>query len=155
MSSFVDEGAMSQHTSIRIPGWHGSHDPLRERLRRAAVGLSVLVAVLYGLIATSVVTVIEGTADEVATSQLAFATPAVVAYLLGAVLLARHDRRLVHVLGAMLQVLVIAAYLDVASDRVPAFEVWGVTIRVVQVLLLAVLVALALRLVEAAERSDE
>lgn len=115
----------------------------RRRLLRGAAALSAVVAVLYALIATHVVQVIDGPAAQVARDQLAFATPAVVAYLVGAALLLRYDRRTLWLVGAILQGLVIAMYFNVAPKREPAFEVWGISIRVVQTLLLAILGYLA------------
>jgi hypothetical protein len=100
---------------------------------------------LYAVIATGVVTVLEGPADQVAATQTSFGAPAAIAYALGVFLLLRYDRWIVWVLGALLQMLVVAAYFNVAGERVPAFETWGITIRVLQIALLAVLVALAIR----------
>jgi hypothetical protein len=117
----------------------------RRLVRWPAATLSATIAVLYGLIAANVVTVLDGPAEQVARDQMAFGTPALVAYLLGAVLLARYDRQMLWIAGAVLQVLVIAMYIDVASDRDPAFEVWGVVIRVLQVALLILLTYLAVR----------
>ena len=59
-------------------------------------------------------------------------------------LLLRYDQRRLWVLGALLQVAVIAQYLNLASEREPPFEPWGIGIRVVQAALLAVLVLLAI-----------
>jgi len=98
------------------------------------------------LIATSVVSVIDAAAVENARhDQMAFATPAAIAYAIGAVLLLLPlmDRRILGVAGALLQMGVIIMYFSVAADREPSFEPWGIAIEVVQVLLLAALVALA------------
>lgn len=65
-------------------------------------------------------------------------------YAAGVLLLLRYDRWIVWALGAVLQAMVIAAYFNVASERMPAFETWGITIRVLQIALLVVLVALAI-----------
>jgi peptidoglycan/LPS O-acetylase OafA/YrhL len=114
----------------------------RRVARLAAAALALLVALLYALIAGGLVTVLDG--PTAARDQLAFATPAAVAYLVGAVLLLRSDQRRLLVLGALLQVAVIAQYLNLASEREPPFEPWGITIRVAQAALLAVLVLLAI-----------
>lgn len=108
--------------------------------------LAGLTALLYVLIATSAVSVIDaGAVADARHDQMAFATPAAIAYALGALLLLipRLDRRLLWVLGALLQVGVIAMYFSVAPDREPSFEPWGIAIRVVQMLLLVALVVLA------------
>ena len=118
----------------------------RRRVRHAAAVLAGLNALLYVLIATSAVSVIDaGAVADARHDQMAFATPAAIAYALGALLLLipRLDRRLLWVLGALLQVGVIAMYFSVAPDREPSFEPWGIAIRVVQVLLLVALVVLA------------
>jgi cell division protein FtsW (lipid II flippase) len=117
----------------------------RRRVRYAAAALAGLTAVLYVLIATSTVSVIDaGAVADARHDQMAFATPAAIAYALGAVLLLipRLDRRILWAVGALLQVGVIAMYFSVAPDREPSFEPWGIAIRVVQVLLLAALVML-------------
>jgi peptidoglycan/LPS O-acetylase OafA/YrhL len=114
----------------------------RRVARLAAATLSSVIAVLYALIASGLVTVLDG--PTAARDQLAFATPAAVVYLVGAVLLLRFDQRRLWVLGALLQAAVIAQYLNLASEREPPFEPWGIAIRVVQAALLAVLVVLAI-----------
>lgn len=117
----------------------------RRHVRRVAAVLAAAVAVIYGLIAAQVVTVIDGSPGEVAQTQLVFGTSAAVAYLIGVVVLLRFDRPVLWLIGALLQLAVIAMYLNVASEREPAFEVWGITIRILQVLLLGALVYLLLR----------
>jgi hypothetical protein len=126
---------------------HRLEAPTRRHLRYAAAALAGVTAVLYVLIATSAVHVIDAAAvEDAARDQLAFATPAAIVYALGAVLLLipRLDRRLLWAAGAVLQVLVIAMYFAVSPDREPTFEMWGIAIRVVQALLLAALVVLTL-----------
>ncbi len=124
---------------------HRLDEGTRRRVRYAAAALAGLTAVLYVLIATSAISVIDaGAVADARHDQMAFATPAAIAYALGAVLLLipRLDRRIPWALGALLQVGVIAMYFSVAPDREPSFEPWGIAIRVVQVLLLAALVML-------------
>lgn len=119
--------------------------PRRQRLRSIAAALAGGVAVLYVLIAANLVTVVDGPAEQVARDQLSFAGPAAAMYALGALLLWRFDRRWLWVLGAVLQVMVVAMYFTVAPERDPAFEVWGLSIRVLQIGLLVPLVLLAAR----------
>jgi hypothetical protein len=117
----------------------------RRRLRYAGAGLAGVTALLYVLIATSTVSVIDASAvADARHDQLAFATPAAIAYALGAVLLLipRLDRRILWVAGAILQVGVILMYFSLAPDREPSFEPWGIAIRVVEFLLLAALIVL-------------
>lgn len=112
----------------------------RRTIRYIAAALCAVTALLYALIGFHVVTVLDGGAEQ--TWGLA---PAI-AYALGAVLLIAYDRRLLWILGAVLQVFVIYTYFNLASQRAPAFEVWGIVIRVIQVLILASLVYLEARL---------
>ena len=48
-------------------------------------------------------------------------------------------------LGAVFQVFTISAYFGVAQDRTPAYETWGILLRVTQVLILVALVILLAR----------
>ena len=110
----------------------------------AGATLAALTAVMYFLIGLNLVTVVELAPGE-ASGQVFFGIPAALAYTLGAVLLIFFRRRLLWILGAVLQVLVIAIYFTVAPDRTPSFEVWGILIRIAQFLLLGVLVYLIFR----------
>lgn len=110
----------------------------------AGAALAALTAVIYFLIGFNLVTVVELAPGEVS-GQAFFGIPAALAYTLGAVLLIFFRRRLFWILGALLQVLVIAMYFTVAPDRTPSFEVWGILIRIAQFLLLGVLVYLIFR----------
>ena len=67
------------------------------------------------------------------------------AFLLGAVLLFTLDRRWLWIAGALFQVFVIWAYVDVSKTRTPPFEMWGITLRIIQLPLLAALAWLAIR----------
>lgn len=117
----------------------------RRPLRLAGAVLAGFIALVYLLIATGVVTVLEGPAAEVRASQLIFGLTAAAFYTLGAVLLVRIDRRLLWTLGAALQVFVVVMYVSVGTEREPAFEFWGILLRLVQIALLVVLVLLAAR----------
>jgi hypothetical protein len=120
-------------------------DPNRRHLRTAAAGASAAIALVYAAIALQLVTVIDGPAAQVAGDQLAFATPAAGLFGLGAYLLLRYDDRRLWAVGLVLQVLVFAMYLAVAPDRQPAFELWGVLLRVLQVGLIVPLALLTFR----------
>lgn len=115
------------------------HDQVRLIIRYFAAILSAVTAAIYLLIGFQLVSVLDNTADQY------FGFFAAAAYILGVFLLLIFDSRLVWSLGAILQVLVIYAYFDLASQRVPAFELWGILIRIVQVLLLIALTYLAVR----------
>jgi hypothetical protein len=109
-------------------------------LGRAAAGLALLVALAYLLIFVGVLSVGEATDGELGILGFAAGVFAVIAGLLW-----RVGSRVLWATVAVLQVLVIAAYVAISSDREPPFEVWGVSIRIVQVALLATLVVLLLR----------
>jgi hypothetical protein len=120
-------------------------DPTRRHLRAIAAAASAAMALLYAAIALHLVTVVDGPAAEVASIQLGFATPAAAMFALGAFLLLHYDDRRLWAVGLVLQVLVFAVYLAVAPDRQPAFELWGVALRVLQVGLAVPLALLTFR----------
>lgn len=115
----------------------------RRAIRLTAAGLATAMALIYFLIGAGVLDVggAQGADDGF---LLAFGASAGGAFLLGAVLLSSLDRRWLWVLGALFQVFVMVGYVAAAATRVPAFEVWGMTLRVLQLPLLAALVYLAL-----------
>jgi hypothetical protein len=123
-------------------GGTASGEGARRRLRRAAAALALANAVVYGLIGTGAVRVVEP-APEGDPSLLLFGVLAGGAFLLGAVLLLSFDRRPLWWLGAAFQALAIVTYFNVAPQRVPSYEVWGLSLKVAQVVLLALLLALA------------
>ena len=54
-------------------------------------------------------------------------------------------RPLVWLGATVMQLLVIAMYVAIAPERDPSFEVWGISLRVLQVAMIAVLVTLLVR----------
>lgn len=118
----------------------------RRRARYVAAALSVVIAGLYACIALGIAHVVETvTSSEEFGIRLAFATPAALVFLLGAFLLLRYDDRRLWLAGLALQMFIIAMYIAVGADREPAFEAWGISIRIVQILLLFPLTYLAVR----------
>jgi hypothetical protein len=63
--------------------------------------------------------------------------------VIGAALILAFDRRWLWTIGALAQLFIIWTYFNLADQRVPAYEFWGVSIRVLQVMLTALLVYLA------------
>ena len=125
----------------------------RRRVRLAAAGLAAATTAIYLLIGLEVLRVVDRTAAD-APPMLTFGAPAAAAFALGVILLLLTDHRLVWALGALLQVVVIVMYVVVAPNRTPPFELWGVMIKVLQALLLAALVYLAVTPTDAeAERA--
>jgi hypothetical protein len=119
-------------------------------LRIAIAGLAAASAVAYLLIGLDVVAVVDAGPND--PSLLWFGIPASVAFLFGAVIMLVSDRTLWWALGAVFQVFTIAAYFDVADRRTPAFEFWGIALRIVQMLILAGLVVLIARYPQPARR---
>ena len=115
----------------------------RRTIRFVAAAFAGAMAAIYFLIGLGVLTVVEGQSTDA--SLLGFGAMAGSAFLLGAFLLLATDRRWLWILGALLQVFVVVGYVMVASDRTPAFEVWGITLRIIQIPLFAALVYLAVR----------
>ena len=108
-------------------------------LRSFAALVSALIAGIYFLIGFNIVSVLDTPIDQT------FGLAAGLAYAFGAVLLLALDRRLVWILGAILQVFVIYTYFNFAPQRIPAFEIWGILLRVGQLAILIALTYLAVR----------
>lgn len=108
-------------------------------IRYAAAAVAALTAVVYLLIALQVLVI----GDE--TSSKNFAYVAGAGYALGTFMILRFDRRILWILGAAIQVFVIAMYFIIAPQRVPEYEFWGLFLRVPEVILLVMLGYLALR----------
>jgi hypothetical protein len=116
----------------------------RRLARYLAAAFALAVAVIYFLIGLSVVEVVTPKPGEGAI-QAYFGIPAALTFLLGAVLLMGFDKRLLWVLGTVLQVMIISMYFGVAASREPHYELWGILIRVIQVPLTFILAYLALQ----------
>lgn len=115
----------------------------RRTIRLVAAAAAATMAIIYYLIGFGVLTVVRSVSGEM--DLLVFGLAAGSAFLVGAVLLLAFDRRILWILGALLQLFVVWGYLAVAPDRTPAYEAWGITLRLIQVPLFAALVYLALR----------
>lgn len=118
-------------------------DRLRRRMRWAAAVLSLANAAVYGLIGAGALRVVEAAPGE-GPSLVVFGALAGGAFLLGAVLLMSFDRRVLWWIGAAFQAFAIATYFNVAPQRVPPYEVWGLSLKAAQVVLLALLLYLGL-----------
>jgi hypothetical protein len=118
-------------------------DVNRRRIRRFAAFVAALMALIYVLIGLGVLDI--GASNQDAQFLWVFGAAAGGAFLLGAILLLAFDRRWLWILGVVFQLIVYWAYVDVARNRTPPFEVWGVTLRLIQLPLLGALVYLAVR----------
>lgn len=115
----------------------------RHAIRLVGATAAALMALIYLLIGVGALQVVDPATQ--ADSLLPFGAAAGAAFLLGAVLLAFTDRRWLWVLGAAFQVAVAIMYVVVGQQRTPPFEPWGITLRLIQIPLLAILVYLAVR----------
>jgi uncharacterized protein len=125
----------------------------RTQLRRIGAALCAGIALVYALIGLEIVTVAEE--SEAGGDIRVFGFGAAAIFLVGMVLLLTGDRRPLWAAGAALQVMIIAMYVAVGADRTPSFEAWGVGLRLPQLLLLGVLVALVVRPVSSAGSGRE
>jgi hypothetical protein len=116
----------------------------RTHVRVAGAAIAATMAGIYLLIGLGVLVAVEP-AEELRGGMLFFGLSAGLMFLLGAVLLLATDRRWLWVVGAVLQVLVVLAYISVAPKRTPHYEVWGIVLRLLQVPLFLALTYLAVR----------
>lgn len=122
-------------TRPRTPPIAADRRPL---IRRTAAGIAVLIALIYFLIGFQLVAVLEDTSE-----QTAFGLIAGGAFVIGAALILAFDRRWLWTMGTLAQLLIIWTYFNLADQRAPDYEFWGMSIRVLQVILTALLVYLA------------
>lgn len=115
----------------------------RRGVRYAGAAMAGTMALIYAGIGLGVLDV--GATDADREFLWVFGALAGSAFLFGAFLLLRFDRRWLWILGLVFQLFVFWAYIDVAKTRTPPFETWGILLRVIQVPLLAALVYLAVR----------
>jgi hypothetical protein len=116
----------------------GGGDPDRTSgARRLAVASSAAIAVLYLAIASGILSV--GRAEVGELGVLGVAGGVFAALAVG---LWRLRRRWLWAAAAVLQVLLAGMYVAIAPDRLPPYEVWGLTIRGLSLLLLVALVRL-------------
>lgn len=107
------------------------------QVSRLAAATSSLIALIYGLIYAGVLSVGRAEAGDLGILGIAGGV-----FLVLALLLWRLRSRLLYAATALLQILLAIMYVAVAAERDPAFEVWGLTIRVLSLVLLAAAVTL-------------
>jgi hypothetical protein len=110
------------------------------RLAHVAAGLAAAMAALYLAIFAGVLSVGRAEPGELGVLGMAGAVFAVIAALLWTV-----HRWWLWLAVGLLQLPIVAMYVAIAPERDPSFEVWGLTIRVLQAALVAVLVTLVAR----------
>ena len=115
-------------TDTRTPVSAIGRDSARRGLVMLAAGSSALMAVIYLLIGLRMVEVIQP-ADE----QPAFGLVAAAFFAGVAAVLIRWQRPIVWFLALANHMFVAYVYFDLASERMPDFEAWGLGLRVLQV----------------------
>jgi hypothetical protein len=101
-------------------------------------------ALIYYLIGLGVLSIGRTTTGESA-DPAGFGFGAGTAFLILTLLLLLTDRRWLWTLAAVVQVLAFIMYFAVSGVREPAFEMWGILLRMLQVVLLGTLIYLAWR----------
>lgn len=103
--------------------------------RRLAVGSALAIALVYGAIYVGVVSI--GPAEP---GELGVLGVAGLVFLAIAVVLWRTASRTVWIGVIVLQAMMAAMYVQVAPEREPAFEIWGLVVRGLSVVLVVALV---------------
>jgi len=115
----------------------------RKRVRLIAAAAAATMAVIYYLIGLGVLYIGTGKSGEMVDLRV-FGGGAGTAFLLLAVLLLTTDRRWIWILAALAQLWVYVIYMAASAGREPPFEIWGITLRILQLPVLAGLVYLSL-----------
>lgn len=119
-------------------------DPTRRRVRYISAAAAAAMAVIYYLIGLGVLYIGGSTTGEMVDLRV-FGGGAGTGFLLLAALLAFTDRRWLWVLAALVQVWVYVVYLAASGGRDPAFEMWGITLRILQLPVLVGLIYLSIK----------
>jgi hypothetical protein len=109
-------------------------------LRRVAAGVTGLMALIYLLIYTGPLSIGEATSGDLGILGVAGLVFAGMALLLWFV-----EKRWILGVIVAVQVPIFAMYLAIAPERDPSFEFWGVSLRVLQVVLVVTLLTLLAR----------
>ena len=115
----------------------------RKLVRYVGAGISLVMALIYYLIGAGAITVV--TPTPAGDSMLVFGLLAGSAFATGAALLAMYDVRILWIVGLLFQVFVVFTYFAVAPQRDPQFEVWGITLLLIQIPLTVALAYLTFR----------
>lgn len=116
----------------------------RAQIRRIGATASALMALLYYLIGLGVLNVGGSTTGEMVDLRM-FGFSAGSAFLVLAVLLALTDLRWVWAIALLAQFFVYIVYIGASGGRAPAFEIWGITLRLIQLVVIAALVYLTFK----------
>lgn len=113
-----------------------------------AAGAAAITAALYFLIGLGVLWVGDAQGGD-APDLFAFGAVTGTTFAVTTLLLLRFKSRLLWILVAAVQVIVIAGYFALSNVRTPPFEVWGLLVKACQVVVLLAAGYLALRATKA------
>ncbi len=118
-----------------------------ESVRYLAVAAAAVTAVLYFLIGLQVLHIGESTSAAAADKPDIFAFGAMtgVAFTVTAVLLYLFRSRPLWIAVIVLQVIVLAGYVAISGQRNPPYEIWGLTIKALQAVILVAVAYLLTR----------
>lgn len=116
----------------------------RHRIRSFGAIVSGVIAAIYFLIGLGVLG-IGGSSTGETVDVAMFGFSAGSAFLILALLLARTDRRWLWAVALLAQVWVFLVYVGVSGTREPAFEQWGILLRILQLPLMLALAYLVWR----------
>ena len=125
----------------------------RSHIRYIGAAAAATMAAIYYLIGLDILD-IGGTTTGQATDSFGFGLSAGTVFLLTAGLLVFTDRRWIWVAATIFQLLVYVTYVGASAIREPAFETWGITLRIVQLPLLMALIYLSVRAPHVAARAS-
>jgi len=116
----------------------------RDSIRKVGAVAAAVMAGIYYLIGLGVLH-IGGSANGEMVDLFVFGFGAGTAFAVIAALLALTDRRWIWVFLLAFQVFVYAVYFGVSGGRAPAFEIWGITLRAIQLVVIGCLFYLIVR----------
>ena len=112
--------------------------PTRVGVRRIGALAAILMAGIYYLIGLGVLGIGGSTTGEMVDLRM-FGLSAGTAFLAVAALLWFTDRRAIWALALLFQVFVLVIYVAASGGRVPPFEIWGLALRTIQLVVIAAL----------------
>jgi hypothetical protein len=119
-------------------------DLTRRRVRYIAGSAAAAMAAIYYLIGLGVLNIGGSTTGEMVDLGV-FGGGAGTAFLILAALLFTTDRRWIWAIALVFQVFVYLIYVTASGGRDPAFEMWGITLRLLQLPVLIGLIYLSIR----------
>jgi hypothetical protein len=124
--------------NVAMPGWLDRVAAQTALLRNVAIALCAACATVYFAIGLGLI--YEQPEKGVRLWTFGYSTSIV--FAIGIALLLFKPGRLVWMLGSAFMVLAIVAYVAVSPSRDPHFEIWGISLKVAQVAILAALLGL-------------